>query len=84
VIYVEAAVVSGPGGGLDDLPEDFYRRRNVVERCFNWLKQFSGLATRYAKWEYTLRGDGAGLRWQASFAARRSRWMSRSSFASNR
>ena len=26
-----------------------YARRNVVERCFNRLKQFRGLATRYAK-----------------------------------
>ena len=26
-----------------------YRGRNVVERCFNRLKQFRGLATRYAK-----------------------------------
>jgi transposase len=26
-----------------------YQRRNVVERCFNRLKQFRGLATRYAK-----------------------------------
>jgi transposase len=26
-----------------------YKRRNVVERCFSRLKQFRGLATRYAK-----------------------------------
>jgi transposase len=26
-----------------------YRRRNVVERCVNRLKQFRGLATRYEK-----------------------------------
>jgi transposase len=26
-----------------------YKQRNVVERCFNRLKQFRGLATRYAK-----------------------------------
>jgi len=26
-----------------------YRRRNVVERCFNRLKQWRGLATRYDK-----------------------------------
>lgn len=30
-----------------DLEE--YKRRNVVERCFNRLKQFRDLATRYAK-----------------------------------
>ncbi|MBE3012905.1 transposase, partial [Microbispora sp. NEAU-D428] len=26
-----------------------YKRRNVVERCFNQLKQFRALATRYDK-----------------------------------
>ena len=26
-----------------------YRRRNVVERCVNRLKQFRGIATRYEK-----------------------------------
>jgi transposase len=26
-----------------------YRRRNVVERCFNKLKHFRGIATRYDK-----------------------------------
>ncbi|MCP2344602.1 transposase [Nonomuraea roseoviolacea subsp. carminata] len=26
-----------------------YKRRNVVERCFNRLKQFRGIATRYDK-----------------------------------
>lgn len=30
--------------------EDLYRGRNVIERWFNRLKQFRGLATRYAKW----------------------------------
>jgi transposase len=28
---------------------DTYRRRNVVERCFNQLKRFRGIATRYEK-----------------------------------
>jgi transposase len=28
---------------------DAYRRRNVVERCVNRLKQFRGIATRYEK-----------------------------------
>jgi transposase len=28
---------------------DLYAGRNVVERCFNRLKQFRDLATRYAK-----------------------------------
>ncbi|MGW3811484.1 transposase, partial [Micromonospora sp. NPDC005113] len=26
-----------------------YKKRNVVERCFNRLKQWRDLATRYAK-----------------------------------
>ncbi|WP_345022397.1 transposase, partial [Actinomadura keratinilytica] len=26
-----------------------YRRRNVVERCFDRLKQWRGIATRYCK-----------------------------------
>jgi transposase len=29
--------------------DDASQGRNVVERCFNRLKQFRGLATRYAK-----------------------------------
>lgn len=28
---------------------DLYRKRNVVERCFNKLKHFRRLATRYEK-----------------------------------
>lgn len=31
------------------LDKDAYRRRNVVERCFNRLKQNRALATRYDK-----------------------------------
>lgn len=37
------------GGRPPVFDADIYRRRNVVERCFNRLKQFRGLATRYAK-----------------------------------
>jgi transposase len=29
--------------------QQIYRRRNVVERCFNQLKGFRGIATRYEK-----------------------------------
>jgi transposase len=40
----------GPAGGR---PPSFdslaYRRRNVVERCFNRLKQYRAIATRYDK-----------------------------------
>ncbi|MGW7030017.1 transposase [Streptomyces xanthophaeus] len=32
-----------------DRDRDLYHDRNVVERCFNRLKQWRGLATGYAK-----------------------------------
>ncbi len=32
-----------------DFDQQIYRRRNVVERCFNRLKTWRDLATRYAK-----------------------------------
>lgn len=37
------------GGRPPAFDEDAYRDRNVIERCFNRLKQFRDLATRYAK-----------------------------------
>ena len=37
------------GGRPPDFDPHVYRRRNVVERCFNRLKQWRDLATRYAK-----------------------------------
>lgn len=37
------------GGRPPAFDRDLYKQRNVVERCFNRLKQFRGLATRYAK-----------------------------------
>ncbi len=37
------------GGRPPQFDRDRYKQRNVVERCFNRLKQFRGLATRYAK-----------------------------------
>jgi transposase len=37
------------GGRPPAFDSDLYADRNVVERCFNQLKQFRGLATRYAK-----------------------------------
>lgn len=37
------------GGRPPTVDREEYTRRNVVERCFNRLKQFRGLATRYAK-----------------------------------
>jgi transposase len=40
-------------GSTDGRPPAFdpvaYKRRNVVERCFNRLKQYRAIATRYDK-----------------------------------
>lgn len=35
------------GGRPSTSGEQLYGRRNVVERCFNRLKQWRGIATRY-------------------------------------
>lgn len=37
------------GGRPPTFDADSYKERNVVERCFNRLKQFRDLSTRYAK-----------------------------------
>jgi len=37
------------GGRPPRFDAEIYAERNVVERCFNRLKQFRALATRYAK-----------------------------------
>jgi transposase len=37
------------GGRPPTFDADLYAERNIVERCFNRLKQFRALATRYAK-----------------------------------
>ncbi|MBA6433071.1 transposase [Streptomyces sp. GMR22] len=37
------------GGRPPEFDRETYRRRNTVERCFNRLKGFCGLATRYNK-----------------------------------
>ncbi|WP_425265044.1 transposase [Streptomyces corchorusii] len=39
----------GHRGGRPPAFEHLYKRRNVVERCFNRLKQWRGIATRYDK-----------------------------------
>ncbi|HZG05800.1 MAG TPA: IS5 family transposase [Streptomyces sp.] len=39
----------GYGGRPPGFDRETYRRRNVVERCFNRLKVFRGIATRYEK-----------------------------------
>lgn len=33
----------------DDFDREAYRRRNVVERCVNWMKENRRLGTRYEK-----------------------------------
>ncbi|MFE4254661.1 transposase [Streptomyces sp. NPDC056910] len=37
------------GGRPPACDREVYRRRNTVERCFNTLKPFRGIATRYDK-----------------------------------
>ncbi|MFF2433039.1 IS5 family transposase [Streptomyces sp. NPDC058107] len=37
------------GGRPPAFDKELYKRRNVVERCFNRLKQWRGIATRYDK-----------------------------------
>ncbi|EPD57758.1 hypothetical protein HMPREF1211_06096 [Streptomyces sp. HGB0020] len=37
------------GGRPPAFDQQSYKRRNVVERCFNRLKQWRGIATRYDK-----------------------------------
>lgn len=36
-------------GGKASFDKEQYRLRNIVERLFNWLKQFRRVATRYEK-----------------------------------
>ncbi|GAP52905.1 transposase [Streptomyces azureus] len=37
------------GGRPPAFDKEIYKHRNVVERCFNRLKQWRGIATRYDK-----------------------------------
>lgn len=39
----------GHGGRPPGFEQETYRRRNMIERCFNRLKGFRGIATRYEK-----------------------------------
>jgi transposase len=43
------AAKGSAGGRPPDFDPAVYRHRNVVERCFNRLKQWRDLATRFAK-----------------------------------
>lgn len=54
------------GGRLPKFDTQAYKGRNVVERSFNVLKQWRGLATRYDKLAITYRGGvvlGAIITW---------------------
>lgn len=44
------------GGRPVDFDADTYRDRNVIERSYNQLKQWRGLATRYDKLAVVFRG----------------------------
>ena len=44
------------GGRAPQFDRERYRKRNLVERCFNRLKQYRALATRYAKRAELYRG----------------------------
>jgi transposase len=37
------------GGRPPAFDAELYKQRDVIERCFNRLRQFRGLAARYAK-----------------------------------
>jgi hypothetical protein len=39
----------GHGGRPPGFDQETYRRRSMIERCFNRLKGFRGIATTYAK-----------------------------------
>lgn len=43
------ATQGSAGGRPPDFDTETYKRRNVVERCFNRPNQFRDLGTRYAK-----------------------------------
>jgi transposase len=43
------AVKGSAGGRPPAFDREVYKKRNVVERCFNRLKQWRDLATRFAK-----------------------------------
>jgi transposase len=51
-----AAAAAPAGGRPPAFDADTYRGRNVIERSFNTLKQWRGLATRYDKLAIVYRG----------------------------
>lgn len=46
------------GGRPPGFDRETYRQRNLIERCFNRLKGFRGIATRYEKDRHLLRSGG--------------------------
>jgi transposase len=44
------------GYELPRFDKEAYKRRNVIERCFEAFKQWRGIATRYDKLAVTYRG----------------------------
>lgn len=54
-----------PGRPIDfgDEQKERYKGRNVIERCFNFVKQWRGLATRYDK---TAESYAAGIHFSAA------------------
>lgn len=58
------------GGRPPAFDRAIYRRRNVVERCFQRLKQFRGIATRYDQTAVSYRATitlAALLLWSSGF-----------------
>ena len=45
------------GGRPVDFDAEDYKNRNVIERAFNTIKNWRGLATRYDKHALTFRGS---------------------------
>ncbi|GEP27291.1 hypothetical protein CLE01_18890 [Cryobacterium levicorallinum] len=46
----------GEGGRPPGFDKEAYKRRNVIERCFQAFKQWRGIATRYDKLAVNYRG----------------------------
>ena len=46
---IAAGLLTGAQSRPPAFDREEYKRRNLVERCFNRFKQFRDLATRYAK-----------------------------------
>ncbi len=46
----------GKGGQPPGFDKEAYKRRNVIERCFQAFKQWRGIATRYDKLAVNYRG----------------------------